>query len=146
MEFEDIPKLASITKYHVTKFFNGLKPSDDIIYYHKLAGACFDSGASYVSVGNDGEINGHVLGVKQPNIWNNIYTELNVFTIHSYGASSFAMGKMLMKFADRCEYLLNSGEITRAVVTSNSKTNVNYHKLGFKKVDERYSMEIQYGY
>ncbi len=146
VEFQDIPELANIARRLAPEFFPGLKAHHDITYYHRLGGACFDSGAAFVSTDTDGVINGGVMCMKQPNLWNPSYIELNVFTIHSYGASPFVMGKMMLMFAERCQDLLDTGEINRAVVSSNAKTNVNYRRLGFKKADDRYSMESSYGY
>ena len=103
-----------------------------------LAGKCYDSRHSFVSE-KDGKIDAICLAFLSDNIWNPEDKELQVLVFHRFPTGTkLSAGRVIKEFVKAAEQSIEAGFIKRAIVSELLRTNVDYEKLGFSKLDKRY--------
>lgn len=130
-EHKDIYQGAQLLKEYVQEFEWGKDiKQDNTEYYKQLMNAIATDKTAVVSV-NDGIIDGVLLGFRTPNILNPHNTQLQIIVtwVHPSKRGSSIFYRM-NKFLE--DNIVKAGE--EIIYHEITETNVNYKKLGYKKL------------
>jgi GNAT superfamily N-acetyltransferase len=137
---EQIIDLLELYKQHSPLELH--KDTCDREYIKKLLAQIF-AGRGAIFVNDDhGKLNGMIIALKNPNIWDNTIICVNEL---AYWVNPDVRGgtigyRLLKQYQDYCEELKAQGEIQYYTVSKMiTSPDLNYSKFGFKKLEEMWS-------
>lgn len=140
LQFEDVPKLLVFLRDKNQRDLFDITEAEarysDMRHWNIVMGQCIDSNCSFISV-NDNKVDGIALGIVIPLIWSPNRHDMVMLALQ--GNNRITTAKLFKKWDERANALPN---INRILVDSIDGTNINYDKIGYKKLRTTYSREV----